>query len=69
MAEETLELTEQEKQAVEKQRLINARVTACMNEVNAVLMKHNCYLATNGVVNIAGSVASHQIRIDITSKG
>lgn len=60
-----IELTEVEKQAIQQQRMINANIIACKTEIDAVLQKHNCYITINGGLQVAGNIASSQLRVDI----
>lgn len=65
----TIELTAQEKQNIKLQRERDTRIQTCLKELQAVLDKHNCYLATNGGIQVAGNVATSQLRIDVLLKG
>ena len=53
MSEDKLELTEEEKKAVEAQRLLTEKIKLCSDEVNAVLTKYGMTLQIIGNPQIA----------------
>lgn len=65
---EEIKLTKEEQQAIEQQRVINAKIIACKTAIDKILIDSNCYLAINGQVQVAGNVASPQLRIDVMAK-
>ena len=63
-----IELTEQEKQTIEKTRKLTVDKDLCFKEIEAMLKKYNCYITLNGNIQIAGDKAFNQIQIQILNK-